>query len=284
MFAVINAVLVRPLPYKDPGRLVELHEYHNDRELRNFLSSSRGYYSVNAANFLAWRDQNDVFENIAAIQVVPFGFTMAGLERIEAHRVSASFFPTLGVKPLLGRTFLPEGDTPDGESTSASSVIVCGGEGSGSIRRSSGGPPNWRLLSRTRRTGLLESCLPSFGSTAAPPSIAGLPSSTEIEAWVPFPFLNTPHPATNYSNRDLHVLARLNPAVSLDRAQTEMQTIAQRIEQQFPATLNTGRALESSPMNELLVKDSRAPSVPSARRSRLYRPSDCLLQMWRTCC
>src|SRR5205814_6049024 len=101
-----NGVLLRTLPFKDPQKLVMV--WGSNYRL--------GYmqFPVSAADFVDWRDQNHVFEQFAALQSQDFNLTSeAEPERIGGVRVSASFFPLLGVNTTLGRTFLPEEDQAD---------------------------------------------------------------------------------------------------------------------------------------------------------------------------
>ncbi len=105
IFSVVNTVLLRPLPYKDPGRLVMVWED----------ASKHGYPrdTPAAANYVDWRDQSQVFEGMSAIADESFNLTGAGdPERLEGRRVSASLFPMLGVEPQIGRVFTAAEDQP----------------------------------------------------------------------------------------------------------------------------------------------------------------------------
>src|SRR5678816_2241064 len=103
MFSVINAVLLRPLPYHEPERLVTIWEE----------SPQRGLYEmpISFANFRDWQDQNHSFEQIAAYTFTNLNLTDAGEPaRLSTVRTSANLFPLVGATPLLGRGFLPEED------------------------------------------------------------------------------------------------------------------------------------------------------------------------------
>jgi hypothetical protein len=105
IFSVVNTVLLRPLPYKDPDRLVMMWEEN----------SKQGFPrdTPTAANYIDWRDQNHVFEGMAAMVEISFNLTGTGEpERIDGQRVSASLFQLLGVEPQLRRAFRPEEDRP----------------------------------------------------------------------------------------------------------------------------------------------------------------------------
>lgn len=104
IFSVIYAVLIRPLPYQDPDRLVILWETAPQMDT-----------SVAYPNFVDWRDNNGVFDQIAAFRRDSFNLTGAGeAERLQGRMISASFFPALKVKPSLGRDIAEEEDRPGG--------------------------------------------------------------------------------------------------------------------------------------------------------------------------
>src|SRR5215468_5443806 len=104
IFSIVNAVLLRPFPYQAPERLVILQE----------RVSVGGGFSPSYLNFVDWRAQNTSFDSmVAARSLESFNFTGAGEpERLRGRLVSAEFFSTLGIKPLLGRDFLAEEDRP----------------------------------------------------------------------------------------------------------------------------------------------------------------------------
>src|SRR5882672_6347908 len=116
IFSLINAVLLRPLPFKDPGRLVAVWERR--------ASSNAANLPISAHEFAAWRDQSRSFEGLAIIQGAGFNLTGAGEPAsISASLVSADCFSVLGVSALLGRTFLP------GEDQAGSNNVVVLNEG-----------------------------------------------------------------------------------------------------------------------------------------------------------
>ena len=101
IFSVVNGVLLNPLPYPEPSQLVTLHE-----SKPNFL-----YGSISYPNFRDWQKENHTFSSIAVAR--GYGFTLTGAgepERVRAEFVSSDFFPLLGVRPLIGRTFAPGED------------------------------------------------------------------------------------------------------------------------------------------------------------------------------
>ena len=105
MFTAINAILLRPLPYPQPDRLVQIME-----AARQESPSVVAY-----PDFLDWQQQTKLFAEMAAYQLAAFNLTGADEpERVPGLRITANFFRTLGVKPALGRDFLAEEDEPGG--------------------------------------------------------------------------------------------------------------------------------------------------------------------------
>src|SRR5437667_3875669 len=103
IFSVVNAALLRPLPYADPDKLVRLSED----------SPNVPQMSISYPNFLDWREQNKVFSGIAAMQFRSLNLTGTDApERLAGRGVSAEFFNVLGVSPALGRSFAAEEDRP----------------------------------------------------------------------------------------------------------------------------------------------------------------------------
>ncbi len=107
IFSVVNAVLLRPLPFRDPDRLV--HVWHVPPP-KSFPGITR--FSVSAANYLDWKQQNSVFSDMAIFSGESMNLTGGDKpEFVQAAAVSSSYFSVLGADPLLGRAFLPGEDT-----------------------------------------------------------------------------------------------------------------------------------------------------------------------------
>jgi len=229
IFSVVNAVLLRPLPYKDPDRLVMIWE-----------DDTKGGYPRDtpaAANYIDWRDQNQVFEGMAAMADQSFNLTGAGEpERIEGRRVSASLFPLLGVEPQLGRAFSPEEDQPGGSRVAVMSH--------GLWQRRFGADPS--VIGRP-----LTLNGESYTVVGVMPSHFQFPTR-ESELWVPIAF--TSQEAANRGRHYLKVVARLKPGVSVEQAQAEMSTIAARLQQQYPEQ-NTDLGATVVPLHEQVVGD-----------------------------
>src|SRR5262249_23686089 len=104
IFSVVRAVLLKPLPYKEPSRLVRLWESNPGR--------ASAESPVSAPNYKDWQSRQSVFEELAALELATFNLTGAGEpERIAAASITANLIPALGVMPAIGRRFLPEEET-----------------------------------------------------------------------------------------------------------------------------------------------------------------------------
>src|SRR5438045_9441744 len=110
VFSVLNAVLLRPLPFREPQNLVALGEY----DVREKTDPGTDINSISYLDYVDWRNQNKVFERIAVYtnQGVSTLTDGNGSLHVQGESVSADLFPLLGVEPLLGRTFLPNEDNP----------------------------------------------------------------------------------------------------------------------------------------------------------------------------
>jgi putative ABC transport system permease protein len=229
LFSVVNTVLLRPLPYKDPERLVMVWED----------ASRQGYPrdTPAAANFVDWRDQNQVFEGMAAMYDTSFNLTGTGdPERLEGRSVSASLFPLLGVEPQIGRVFTAAEDQPGAQRVVLLSYALW--------QQRFGGDP-----------GIVGRSLTLNGEgyvvVGVMPARFQFPSSDD-QAWVPIAF--TQEEAANRGRHYLQVVARLKPGVSLGQAQSEMNTIGSRLQQQYPQ-FNTDVGVAVQPLHEHLVGD-----------------------------
>jgi hypothetical protein len=108
MFSVVKAVLLRPVPWEDPERLVLVQEARRE---------SGDTANASTANYIDWREQNHVFEPMAPMRFVYFNLSdnRAEPERVQALRVTTDLFRLIGVKPVLGRLFLPEEEQTGGD-------------------------------------------------------------------------------------------------------------------------------------------------------------------------
>jgi putative ABC transport system permease protein len=209
IFSLVSAVLLRPLPYEEPERLVMVWE---DASFIGFPENSPA-----PANYADWKAQNSVFEDIAAYGHAGFDLTSDGEpEKVSGNAVSASFFPLLGVKPQLGRTFLPEDEKPG-----ATKVVVLAhrlwesrfGGDSGIIGRSI-------LLDNESYTVI----------GVMPANFQHGP--TYLRLWVPMAL--TPEELADRDNHYLEVIARMKPGVTVEQADSEIKTIMAGIARDYP--------------------------------------------------
>jgi putative ABC transport system permease protein len=220
IFSVVNAVLLRPLPYKDSDRLVMVWEQN----------PHRGWFQnvVSSANFLDWKKQNHVFADMAAFESVPFNLTGDNKpEEVAGERVTTSLFSVLGVQPLRGRLFVPEE-----EQHGRAAVVVS----YGLWQQRYGGDPG--LVGRN--ISLNGESYPVVG--IVPPSFADDYSASfapHSRVWISGLDLQP----EGREFHDYNAIARLKPGVTLVQAQAEMNTIAGRIEQQYPESKGWGVAL-----------------------------------------
>jgi len=229
IFSVVNTVLLRPLPYENPERLVMVWE---DNSKQGFPRDT-----PSPANFMDWRDQNHVFESMAAIVEISFNLTGAGdPERIDGRRVSASLFSLLGVAPQLGRAFRPEEDRPGGNHV----VIIS----NGLWQRRFGSDPG--IIGKP-----IDLNGESFTIVGVMPRTFQFPTRRD-QLWVPIAF--DAKEAGERGNHYLEVIARMKPGVTLSQAQAEMTTIATRLQQQYPKT-NTSVGAVVTPLHEHVVGD-----------------------------
>jgi predicted permease len=233
IFSVVNAVLLRPLPFPDPSRLVQIWHVPPPKSFPGMTQ-----FAVSAANFIDWRQQNDVFDKMAIYTGSSLNLT--GREQPEALQgaaVSADFFSTLQVQPMLGRTFTPDEDQQGKNHT----VILSHG------------------LWKSR--------------FAANPNIAGQPVNLDgqpyVVAGVMGPKFNFPGWAQYWTPmgwtdkeravRGEHhylVIARLKTATPIPQAQAQMNAISSRLAQQYPEDDN-GWGAVVIPLREQLVSDVR---------------------------
>ena len=222
IFSIVNAALIRPLEYREPGRIVSMWETNPALHIGIDL------LPTSAPTFVDWREQNHVFQEVAVLSSDELNLTGAGEpEKLVAARVSAGLFPVLGVEPLLGRTFRPAEDKSGLENV----ALV----GYGLWQRRWGGDPGLvgRAIRLSGATYTVVGIMPKgfeFPKGAEMPSYYQFGQRTEL--WVPTAF--EPQRLRQRGSHQYAVLARLKPGVTLGQAQADMQTIARRLEQQYP--------------------------------------------------
>jgi len=235
IFSVLNAVLLRPLSFYDPERLMIVWE---EASFAGFPRNTPA-----PANYADWKAFNRSFEDLAAIDNRSLNLTADGEpENVSAFGVTANFFPLLGVQPLLGRTFLPEDDRPE-----ANRVVIL------AYRL-------WQSRYGGERAILGRDILLNGEKHnvvgVMPAGFEFLDSS--IRLWVPMAFEQSD--LTNRGSHYLTVVGRTKPGVSAARAQADVETLMVRIGKDHPRQTFDGKlAAVVVPLHEQLAGDSRRP-------------------------
>ena len=231
IFSVVNAVLMEPLPYKEPDRLIRIWESNQGQ--------GRTEVSVSVPNFQDWQKQQSVFEQLAASEVTTFNLTGSGEpQRIAAARISANLVPTLGVSPQLGRSFLPEEEKSGNNHVALLSHKLW--------QRQFGSDP-----SLVNKTILLNG--ESYTVVGIMPREFQF---TGRELWVPLVLDPAKEPwRADRGNRNLAVVGRLKSDVTFDQATAEMNVLARRLEEQNPQT-NTGWGLRLRTFYDWIVPEN----------------------------
>jgi len=205
IFSVVDAVVLRPLPYPEPDRLMRLWETNPQTD----------DFSVSDPNFLDWRHANRSFTDMAAIRSASLTLVGDGEPvRLNAAAVTASLFPLLGVQPALGRAFLPEEDRPGG----ASQVVVL----SHRLWQSRFGADPGIVGRSLRLDGR------SFTVLGVLP--AGFNFLPWADLWMPL----APDAAADRTDKWLDVVARLKPGVSMTQARADLDGIGRRLAERYP--------------------------------------------------
>ena len=213
IFSVVNAVMLRPLPFRDPSRLVQVAEKNDKLNLPSFGSS--------VLNFLSWQEQAQGFEAFAAIAANNYTLTGAGEpEQLSGNRISPALTRVLGIPPIVGRDFTDEEEKP-----SAAPVAMIG---EGLWKRRFGADPT--LIGRT------------ITLNGAPTTVVGVaPAALNLisggDVYTPL----TIDPAKEIRlNHVIFTVGRLKAGVSIGQAQAEMNNISVRLGRQYPEIRDWG--------------------------------------------
>jgi putative ABC transport system permease protein len=234
IFSVVNAVLLKPLPFRDPESLVLVWEYATKRDRERNV--------VGPYNFLRWRERARSFESLSAF--TPWSANLSGEgepERVAIGYVSSDFFSTLGVTAAKGRVFAPEDGVPG-----KSDVVLLG---DGLWRRRFGSDPE--ILGKSVRVNGREKTVVGV----LPPAVE-FPSQQAggaVQIWEPVAFTDEHREARG---RYMLVIARLAAGVSVAQADDEMKRIASDLEKENP-DFNAGWSANVFPLQPDLVRDVR---------------------------
>jgi putative ABC transport system permease protein len=229
IFTVVNAVLLRPLAFKDPSRVVLV------REKSQYPTNSTSY-----ENYRDWRDQSHSFESMQASCLT--GMTLTGMgepELLTARYTTAGFFPLLGVTPIAGRNFLPEEDRAEGAPVVIISYALW--------QRRFGGSTDWlgKPLDLSSKPYTLIGVLPP-----------GFQFLQPADVYVPFePWAKTLPDDRNW-HPGIFAVARLKPEATIQQADAEMKGITARLEKQYP-DYNTGISADVVKLQEQTVQTVR---------------------------
>ena len=225
MFSVVNGVLLNPLPYWQPDRLVALYrrDAHYGRETIPYLS------------FLDWADKNQSFSALAAFEWCAFNVTGSGEpERVQGRMVSASFFPLLGIQPILGRGFLPDEDR-----LGARPVVLIS---EGFWKRRFGSSPQ-----------VLGKPLTLDGKSYT--IIGVMPTGFQFRAsnlYVPIGQWDDPAFRERGSSVGMLALGRLKPGVTFAQANADMESVAKHLAERYPET-DKGTGITLVPLKQDMV-------------------------------
>ena len=230
IFSLVRSVLLQPLPYAEPDRLVMVWE---DVSQIGFPKNTPA-----PGNYNDWRAQNRSFTDMAATRGANASLTMDGPpEQVLGRAVSANFFDVLGVRPLVGRTFAAQEDTKGAQVVVISHALW---------QRRYGGDP--RILGRT----LLMSDVRYEVIGVAPKSFVF--RARDVDYWIPMRL--SPQQIDTRGTHFLNVVARLKPGVSVAAADADIKAIAKRMAEQHPDT-NRQVGAVVLPLREEVLGDTR---------------------------
>jgi putative ABC transport system permease protein len=235
MFSLLDAALLRPFPFAEPGRLVFL---------TGVAGPQRDPRGGSFPEVRDWRTMNQTLQDVSSFDDTSLNLRLGDqIVRVEAEMVNASYFPLLGVSPSVGRTFLPDEDAvPDRNRVAVISHAL------------------WRtrfgeardVLSRTVR--LNDQPFAIVG--VMPEGFSGVSFDTDV--WVPAAMLSltsAPGVMEDRGSRWLGALGRLNDGVTLDRAQDDLTRVAGLLERQYPDT-NRQRGVQLATIDDALRGDT----------------------------
>ena len=230
IFSVVHAVLLRPLPFRNPDRLAMVWE---ESSFMGFPQDTPA-----PANFVDWKDRNHVFEDMAALRGDLMNLTGDGpAEEVEAKKATANLFPLLGVRPLAGRTFLPEEDQEG-----AANVVVLS-QGLWVRRYSASAAMIGKRILMSGQSYTVVGVLPP-----------GFDFPDRVDVWIPLALSRE-----DRRKRDSHfleVVGRLRAGVTVGQARADMAAIARQLEREYPET-NSRIGAAVIPIHDQFVGDLR---------------------------
>ncbi|HET7458016.1 MAG TPA: ABC transporter permease [Gemmatimonadaceae bacterium] len=231
IFSVVNGVLLKPLPFRDPERLVLVSSTNRDGKMN----------AMSALDFIDYRDQSHGYVGMAQMDVGNVNLARSGTPpmRLNAARVGARFFELLGVRPELGRAF------------------VAGDDATGAPRIAILSDALWRgrFGADSQVVGRLVSLDGEQYTVVgvAPPSLR-FPRTPDV--WLPYVWQPWEMDPQNRGAHSIQAVARVKPGVTIESANREVATIAERLAKQYPES-NTGFGGQVQPLQEQMVGRAR---------------------------
>ena len=225
IFSAVNSLLLKPLPFPELDRVVTIWD--------KVPAHGVEHNEVALANYLDWRDQNQSFEKLALHRWWSTNLTgVEPPERIQGFLVTGNFFDVIGTRPIMGRGFLEHENQPGSDAVAVITHSLW--------QRRFGGDPN--IINKTIALNSITRTI-----VGVMPEQFNYPKGAEVYAPLPI----TPELARNRQSHSYYVIGRLKPGVSVQSAQSEIDTITSRLEKQYPET-NTGLGADVYP----IVKDT----------------------------
>jgi predicted permease len=238
LFTIVRSVLLNPLPFRDPDRLVRLYEQSSD---------GKYLYNVNAGGvFAEWKKQSQSFSDLALSSYTGFNLSGSGEqlpENVRAATFSSNLLPTLGVQPAIGRNFTADEDRPSANPT----VLLSWGL----WKRRFGGNPS--ILNQT----VLLDAKP-YTVVGVMPAWFGYPDPG-IQLWVPVYYNESPAMMAALDNHNFHVIGRLKPGVTMAQGVAELSLITLRLHDQHRDLAFVSKGATGRPLLDSIIGDVKTP-------------------------
>ena len=234
IYSVVRSVWLRPLPYRDPSRVVRIWEKNSRLDIATF--------SASVPNFISWRERSHSFESLVAMMTTSANLTGHGdPERLSGLAVTAAFFDALGIRPVRGRAFAPGEDAPGHARVAMVSERLW--------RQRYGGD-----------AGLIGHTIALNGENRTVIGIAPADTgfSTDIDVWQP---LTLDPSREQREDHHIIVLGRLQPRVTVARAEAELNGLAAQLEHEFPDSNRDWRVLLAPALDWIVDRQTRSALV-----------------------